>query len=110
WRSTRTPSAVGVRHLGLVAGLFAGVVLIGAVRQQQVQAAADASEHFTVAAVQVDPSYSGSVDKLRDFSRSVQSEAHLICWPESSTGTYDETLTHLRDRSHTIRHSVMPNP
>ena len=105
-----TPVIAAGRHLGLAGGLFAGIVMIGAVRQQQVQNAADAGESFRVAAVQVDPAYGGAVERLRDLSNQVRSEADLICWPESSTGIYDETLTNFRDELQTVYHSLMPNP
>lgn len=110
WRLIDVPLASGGRGAAIAAGLFVGIVAVGLIRQHQVQTAADAGEHFTVAAVQVDTTYVGWMEKLRGFSREVEAEADLICWPESSTGTYDESLTHFRDEVQTIYHSVMPNP
>lgn len=110
WGMLRTTAVAGGRHAALAAGLFTAVVAVGMLRQHQVQTTADAGEHFTVAAVQVDTRYVGWIDKLRNLSQSVEVEADLICWPESSTGTYDESLTHFRDRRHTRRHSLRPYP
>ncbi len=110
WRQIGTPSVALGRQLATASGLFLLVLAAAWLRQQQVQWAADRSEQFTAAAIQIDPTFVGWIDKLRDLSRQVESEADLICWPESSTGTYDEALGHFRDVSRTIRHSRMPNP
>ncbi|WP_164102313.1 apolipoprotein N-acyltransferase [Candidatus Laterigemmans baculatus] len=110
WGILSVAPRFGARRTLIATGVFTGIVAIGFLRQHQVQATADASEHFTVAAIQVDTRFVGWIDKLRALSHEVADEADLICWPESSTGTYDESLTHFRDRRQTRRHSLRPNP
>ncbi len=45
--------------------------------------------------VQVDPSLKGSTQQMRELTREVASDVQMVCWPESSAGTYDLALEEL---------------
>jgi apolipoprotein N-acyltransferase len=64
---------------------------------------------FRVAALQVNPSFQGSEEKLQDLSRNLDAQVDLICWPEASLGIYDERLTHFRDEYQIALWSRDPN-
>jgi apolipoprotein N-acyltransferase len=53
--------------------------------------------------IQVDPTLAGAEVSLRERSLAIHDQVDLICWPESSLGTYCERLTHFRDRGQTQR-------
>jgi apolipoprotein N-acyltransferase len=60
------------------------------------------------ALVQVDPSYTDSLDKMRRLTRRVSGDTDLVCWPESSLGCYSVELTDFTDRKRLLRNSRMP--
>ncbi len=47
--------------------------------------------------IQVDPSHKVSLQQLQELTRQVCREVQLVCWPESSGGTYDLQLETLSD-------------
>lgn len=63
---------------------------------------------LTVALVQVDSTYVGSADKLRELTRSVAGNVDLVCWPEASGGTYHLDLDRLSDPDLVFRLSREP--
>jgi apolipoprotein N-acyltransferase len=44
----------------------------------------------------------GSDEKLRQRSLAVHNQVDLVCWPETSIGTYSDELAHFRDVDHTL--------
>jgi apolipoprotein N-acyltransferase len=61
-----------------------------------------------VALVQVDPSYRESTADLRRLTSTVSKGVDLVCWPESSAGTYDLALGGLSDAPLVFSHSRDP--
>lgn len=61
-----------------------------------------------VALVQVDPSFKESLAHLQKLTSSVANEVDLVCWPESSAGTYDLSLDQLADDAKIFEHSREP--
>lgn len=66
-------------------------------------------KQLSVAAVQVDPNFADSVERMQQLSRSLDRPVDLICWPESALGYYDESLDHFRDLIRTYTLSERPN-
>ncbi len=62
-----------------------------------------------MALVQVDPSYRQSPDELRRWTGPVADQVDLVCWPESSGGTYESSLDALDDPQRVFRQSRDPN-
>lgn len=56
-----------------------------------------------IAAVQVDPSQSGAIDRLENLSDSLPEEVDLVCWPESTLGIFSDELQSFADRVEVIR-------
>jgi apolipoprotein N-acyltransferase len=62
-----------------------------------------------VALVQVDPSFKESPADLRRLTAEFAADVDLVCWPESSGGTYEDSLGHLSDPVQVFQHSREPN-
>ena len=69
----------------------------------------DRAATLTVALVQVDPSYQQSPADMRRLSDPIAAEVDLVCWPESSGGTYSNALQSLDDPQQVFRNSREPN-
>lgn len=63
---------------------------------------------LNIALVQVDPSYQTSLSEMQELTKKVQNQVDLVCWPESSGGTLDLALPHLRDEKTTFAFSKEP--
>jgi apolipoprotein N-acyltransferase len=68
----------------------------------------EAARHVRFGVVQVDPSYTWSTDHLRQLSEQVAHQVDIVCWPESSGGNYELTLTDLSDANQVFAHSRKP--
>lgn len=108
----------GYSHRGravLVGGIvFAAAVIVGGhLRYEQVrergETALRTGHRLSVAAVQVDPNFVDSVDRMRGLSTSLAQSVDLICWPESALGYYHESLEHFRDTEQTLYLSERPD-
>ena len=62
-----------------------------------------------VALVQVDPRYNDSTQKMRNLANEVADRVDLVCWPESSGGSYDLALDQLSDERNVFALSRDPN-
>jgi apolipoprotein N-acyltransferase len=62
-----------------------------------------------VALVQVDPSFKDSAERMRTLTRPVADQVDLVCWPESSGGSYDFALDRLSDEKRVFALSRDPN-
>lgn len=82
----------------------------GMVREKQIDALERDAVGLRVAAIQVDPSFVDSVERMRAQSLAVQSDVDLVLWPESALGHYHETLADFRDPLRTSELSEAPNP
>jgi len=110
--ATRAP--VGARgtalvwHSAIALALLAGVLVFGHQRRSHwVQAAASAPS-IRVALVQVEPGYVDSLAKMRDRSAAISRRPDLLCWPESSLGTYCFDLPGFEDEAQTAQMSMPP--
>ncbi len=56
------------------------------------------ADHLNVALVQVDPGTTESLSQLQELTNSIDSKVDLVCWPESSGGSYEMSLTDLSDQ------------
>jgi apolipoprotein N-acyltransferase len=74
------------------------------------QAKTDSAVKLRVAAVQVDPSFVESLERMRRYSDSVAGEVDVVLWPESTLGNYHESLDHFGEEGYTYDHAEMPNP
>ena len=68
----------------------------------------DARPSLRVALLQVDPTYRGSTADLRRLTATVSKQVDLVCWPESSGGTYDLALDSVADEKLVFAHSRDP--
>ena len=68
-----------------------------------------ARPRLRVALVQVDPSFQDSAADLRRWTASVSKRVDLVCWPESSGGTYECSLDRLSDAQRVFDLSREPN-
>lgn len=66
------------------------------------------SPDYRMALIQVDPSFKDSAEKLRTLTEEVADRVDLVCWPESSGGTYDMQLSSLRNDDQVFQMSRMP--
>lgn len=82
----------------------------GIYREEQISHRLAKAEVLRVAAIQVDPSFLDSIEKMRSRSLRLQGEADLILWPESALGQYHESLASFRDPIRTSELSESPNP
>jgi len=63
-----------------------------------------------VAAIQVDPSFVVSLERMQTRSDRVKGKVDLILWPESTLGNYHTSLDHFGEDNYTYDHAEMPNP
>ncbi len=99
-------------HWPMTAGVGLMVVLLygwGVYRIDQIENEAKSRPSLRIAAIQVDPSFADSVQRLRERSLPLQSKADLILWPESSLGRYHDTLAGFSDPIRTSELSEAPN-
>ncbi|MGV3483886.1 MAG: apolipoprotein N-acyltransferase [Planctomycetaceae bacterium] len=82
----------------------------GIYRVAQVESDADRAPKLRIAAIQVDPSFVDSVERLRNQTLTVHNDVDLVLWPESSLGHYHESLTDFNDPIRTSELSEAPNP
>lgn len=82
----------------------------GQYRSREVETEVSACRHLRIAAVQVDPTYVGAVDKMRELSLAISDPVDLIVWPETSLGHYHESLDTFADPLETSLWSESPNP
>ncbi len=66
------------------------------------------SPHLKIGMVQVDPGFQESLGDMQAFSDELKNEVDLICWPESSGGTLDISLSKLDDKESTFLLSKHP--
>jgi apolipoprotein N-acyltransferase len=64
---------------------------------------------LSVALVQAEPGFTGSVATMQRLTRQVSQRADLVCWPESSSGTYASTLTQFSDPGQIFEQSREPD-
>jgi len=81
--------------------LLVATVAFGQARMAQWSAWMASQPKLRVGMIQVDPSFVGSEQKLRERSLAVHDRVDLLCWPELSLGTYCEDLMHFRDPAKT---------
>jgi len=62
-----------------------------------------------ITAIQVDPSFVDSLANLQSWTKQVPQDAELVCWPESSGGTYEESLASMTDEKQLFKLSKDPN-
>jgi apolipoprotein N-acyltransferase len=62
-----------------------------------------------VGLVQVDPTYSDNRERLVSFTRQIEGAVDLVCWPESSIGTYADELPNFRNEDQRFAQSREPN-
>lgn len=92
-------------------GLLVAVVYgWGIVRVRQIEVESASQPTLRIAAIQVDPSFVESVQRLRERTLALQDSADLVLWPESSLGHYHESLTDFNDPIRTSELSEAPNP
>lgn len=68
----------------------------------------DSAPKSRVALVQVDPSFTDSLEQSRSLTESVSKDVDLVCWPESSGGNYELALDELSDRRRVFKCSREP--
>ena len=85
-----------------------GVLAFGSQRQAYWERQSASRPSIRVAIVQVDPSYTDSIAKMRQRSREIQQRLDLICWPESTLGNYRDDLSDFRDEERTFQRSMRP--
>ncbi|MHB8972116.1 MAG: apolipoprotein N-acyltransferase [Pirellulaceae bacterium] len=89
--------------------LLIGVLAFGYQRQQYWEHRSASCPSIRVAIVQVDPSFTDSIAKMRQRSRDLSDEhLDLICWPESTLGNYRVDLDDFRDEQRTRQSSMRP--
>jgi apolipoprotein N-acyltransferase len=67
------------------------------------------SPTLRVALVQVDPTFKESPDDLRRLTATIADQVDLVCWPESSGGSYESSLRRLSDPHEVFKRSREPN-
>ena len=67
------------------------------------------SPTLRVALVQVDPTFKESPDDLRRLTGRDRRQVDLVCWPESSGGSYESTLRRLSDPIEVFKRSREPS-
>jgi apolipoprotein N-acyltransferase len=63
---------------------------------------------YSIAAVQEDPSYVDSIQKMRAATDALQEPFDLVCWPESTLGTLSTDLVSLADTEAVLNASMPP--
>jgi apolipoprotein N-acyltransferase len=97
-----------IRHGSIVLAVIVGVLAFGYQRERYWRDAPIGRPSIRVALVQVDPSYVDSLAKMRKRSIAVADKVELVCWPESSLGTYRTDLAGFQDESVTRASSLPP--
>jgi len=88
--------------------LLAGVLAWGQQRLHTWNQRATTGDPFRVAVVQVDPRDQDSVARMKELTRSLGEDIDLVCWPESTLGTYRHDLHTFQDEQQTRAKSVLP--
>src|SRR4029079_14436181 len=88
--------------------LLVATLVFGQVRIAQWSAWISSQPTKRVAVIQVDPSFFGSEQKLRERTLAVHEQVDLICWPQLSLGTYSDELTSFCDSQRTELLSRQP--
>ena len=107
---TRASHPSYIRVASISFAIVACVYGWGLIRIEQVERAIDRNATIHAGAIQVDPTFVDSVDRMRDLSRSIDSHIDLLLWPESSLGHYHYELTDFRDPIKVSEMSEAPNP
>lgn len=112
-RVTKTPASPADQrcvmwYAGTVAAVLITTLGFGSYRIRAVDNAANEGSGFSAALVQVDPSYTDSIEKMRQRSLAISQPVDLICWPESTLGNYRRDITDFRDDDHTRALSMAP--
>ncbi|MDW8039336.1 MAG: apolipoprotein N-acyltransferase, partial [Thermoguttaceae bacterium] len=95
-------------HLMLGLGMLGGVVSWGFLRLEKWQKSLSQSPFLRVAVIQVDPSYQNSIKIMYSYSKNVKQEVTLVCWPESTLGTYRLDLYSFQNEGITQNYSLPP--
>lgn len=101
WRSTLAYASGALTVL-------LGAWVFGHVRQQYWETRVEGQPAIRAAVIQVDPSFVESVAKMRSRTQRVRQPLDLVCWPESTIGTYSLELNDFRDEEQTMRYALMP--
>ena len=118
WRGGETasgglpqPAGSGQKlDLGIGLAVLVLTLSFGCWRVYQLSHSGSAAKNYRVALLQVDPSFTWSIPKLQEMTRELQAEEHvdLVCWPETSFGTYDRELMDFSDAGQVTRNSRRP--
>lgn len=68
----------------------------------------DSAPETRIAMVQVDPSFTESLEQSQQLTMAAAHDVDLICWPESSGGSYELALDELSDRRRVFMASREP--
>ena len=68
----------------------------------------DHSDTVRMGLVQVDPSMKVSLQQLQELTGQIANDVELVCWPESSAGTYDMRLEEFSDAERNFAMSRAP--
>ncbi len=104
----RSPAVPAVAYSFVALALLAGVLVFGRHRQHAWEAYAASQPALQIAIIQVDPSYTDSIEKMRERSLSLDEDVGLICWPESTLGNYCLSLGDFEDPQVTLEKSLPP--
>ena len=87
--------------------VLSGTIAFGLHRQRYWERKSAERPSIQVGIVQVDPSYVDSIAKMRQRSFTIDKRLDLLCWPESTLGTYHVDVSDFRDQKR-VRASSMP--
>lgn len=102
--AVRRPLVYTAAAIGLLTLVLAG----GDRRLRQWENISKNSRAIHAAIVQIDPRHTTSIEKMRHHVLEKHEPVDLICWPESTLGTYCTRLTSFCDEQVTRRQSVLP--
>jgi len=105
-----TESRAACRVSAISAAVVALAYVWGQFRIDQIDAIAASASTVRVAAIQVDPTFVDSVEKLRARSMPLQNDVDLVLWPESAIGHYHEKLGDFTDPIRVSELSEAPCP
>jgi apolipoprotein N-acyltransferase len=94
--------------VGGVVGLLIVAFVFGKKRLQYWDTMASQGSMLRMVLVQVDPSYTDSIAKLRALSLTASTEARLVCWPECALGTYSLDLLSFSNPERTRKNMLPP--
>lgn len=83
-------------------------LLLGEMRFRYWDAHPRTGRSIEAAIVQIDPRSAGAIEAMRHAVLRERHRIDLVCWPESTLGTYCTQLDSFCDESHTLRQSVLP--